>query len=157
MLVPLSFRPALNNACPGRFREVYGAWKEAFASIRTSTPPSQEDFVAFAGDNFAEPAFDPTLCAVACSKDQVAGVVLCRISKGLGVIAEVAVRPGWQRRGIARSLMRRVLNSLHDRGISQVRLFTDADYGHGARSLYEQHGFPEHKLHFFCRKPFSIT
>lgn len=142
---------------PEHFRAVYGAWKEAFASISTSTPPSHEDFVEFVGDNFAGPGFDPTLCEVAWSEDQVVGFVLCRISKGVGVIAEVAVRPRWQRRGIARSLMQRVLNSLHKRGIPQARLFTDADDGHGARSLYEQLGFREHKQHVFYRKNLSST
>lgn len=142
---------------PDHFRAVYGAWKAAFATISTSTPPSHEDFEAFVGDNFAGSGFDPTLCDVAWSDDQVAGFVLGRISKGVGIIAEVAVRPRWQRHGIARSLMHHALHSLNKRGVPQVRLFTDAGDGHGARSLYEQLGFRERKQHVFYRKPLCLT
>lgn len=142
---------------PEHFSAVYDAWKDAFASIWTSTPPSQEDFAEFAGDNFAGSDFDPTLCCVAWSQEQVVGFVLSQMSKGVGVIAEVAVRPGWQRRGIARSLMQCMLNTLNERGFPEARLLTDANDGHGARSLYERLGFRERKQHFFCRKPLGAT
>jgi len=71
----------------------------------------------------------------------VVGFVLCRMSKGVGVIAEVALRPRWRRRGIARALMQRAVITMIERGVAQVQLFTDADDGHGARSLYVQLGF----------------
>jgi ribosomal protein S18 acetylase RimI-like enzyme len=138
---------------PEHFSEVYAAWKDAFAGVWTSTPSSQEDFEEFVGDNLAGPTFDPTLCEVAWSDDQVVGFVLGRIRNGVGVIAEVAVRPQWQRGGIARALMHRVLTSLEERGVPQARLFTDADDGQGARSLYERLGFRERKQHVFYRKP----
>jgi ribosomal protein S18 acetylase RimI-like enzyme len=48
------------------------------------------------------------------------------------------------------------LNALHTRGMAQVRLFTDADDGQGARSLYERVGFREVKQHIFYRKPFTL-
>lgn len=142
---------------PEHFGAVYAAWKDAFANIWTSTPPGQEDFEEFVGDNFAGAGFDPTLCDVAWSEDQVVGFVLGRISTGVGVVTEVAVRPRWQRRGIARSLMQYALNSLDERGVLQVRLFTDADDGQGARSLYERLGFRECKQHVFYRKPVRAT
>ena len=157
--VPSALPPGIERCLlmPEHFSSVYAAWKDAFADVWTSTPPSQEDYEEFVGDNFAGSDFDPALCHVAWSQDQVIGFVLSRISKGVGVIAEVAVRPGWQRRGIARSLTQRALNSLDERGVPQVRLFTHADNGHGARSLYEQLGFRECKQHFFYRKPLCAT
>ena len=100
------------------------------------------------------PTFDPELCQVAWVDDDVVGFVLSRIHKGVGMIAEVAVRKVWQRRGIALSLMIPALNALHARGMAQVRLFTDADDGQGARRLYERVGFREVKQHIFYRKPF---
>jgi len=73
---------------------------------------------------------------------------------GINHRLKVAVRKAWQRRGIARSLMIHALNALQARGMAQVRLFTDADDGQGARSLYERVGFCEVKQHIFYRKPF---
>lgn len=142
---------------PEHFSAVYAAWRDAIANDWTSTLPSQEDFEEFVGDNFTGSTFDQALCEVAWSEDQVVGFVLGRISKGVGIIVEVAVRPRWQRRGIARSLMNHALDSLHERGVPQVRLFTDADDGHGARSLYEQLGFRECKQHVFYRRPLRVT
>lgn len=59
MLVSSELALGVEQRLPGpdRFREVYGAWKGVFTNISTSTPPGHEDFVAFGGDNFAEPAF----------------------------------------------------------------------------------------------------
>lgn len=137
-------------------RAIYHACKDAYARIWTSTPPSEEDFGAFVRDNFTDDVFDPGLCEIAWSGDDVAGLVLCRARNGVGVIAEVAVRPLWQRHGIARALMLEALGTLHQRGVSQARLFTDAGDHQGARSLYEQLGFRESKRHAFYRKPFMV-
>ncbi|MFN8440285.1 MAG: GNAT family N-acetyltransferase [Caldilineaceae bacterium] len=138
------------------YRDIYRAWKDAFAGIWTSTPESEEDYQEFLGDNIKLSSYDPTLNQVAWSQDQVIGFVFSRINKGIGTIPEVAVRKEWQRRGIARALMIRALNTLYERGISQVRLFTDAANGQGARGLYEQLGFREVKQHIFYRKPIDL-
>jgi ribosomal protein S18 acetylase RimI-like enzyme len=51
--------------------------------------------------------------------------------------------------------MRRALQQLRERGIEHARLYTDADDGQGARSLYESLGFREVKQHIFYRKRLS--
>jgi mycothiol synthase len=137
-------------------RAIYRAWKDAFADMWTSKVESDADYQEFKADNFDVPTFDPALCHVAWVDDTVVGFVLSRIHKGVGMIPEVAVRKAWQRRGIARSLMIQALNTLQARGMAQVRLFTDADDGQGARSLYERVGFREVKQHMFYRKAFSF-
>lgn len=142
-------RPLIHD----HFRPIYHAWKDAFAHIWTSTPPSDEDLQAFVRDNFAHADFDPTLCDIAWVKDEVVGLVLCRITNGIGMIAEVAVRPHWQRQGIARALLARSLGTLQRRNVAQARLFTDAEDHQGARSVYQQFGFRESKRHAFYRKP----
>lgn len=172
---PLPQKVTLRPLEPDHYRAVYGAWKDAFAQVWTSTPPSEEDYQEFVADNFAVPSFDPALCQIAWADDQVVGLVLARVRKGVGfhnlrsslvealarvrkgvgVIPEVAVRRAWQRHGIARSLMVYALNALYDDRITQVRIATDADDGQGARSLYERLGFRERKQHIFYRKPFS--
>jgi ribosomal protein S18 acetylase RimI-like enzyme len=133
---------------------VYGAWKDSFSGLWTSTPASEEDYQEFLADNIDVPSFDPALHHVAWDGDHVAGLVFSRNREGIGVISEVAVRRAWQRRGIARSLMSHALNALHTRGATQVPLFTDADNGQGARVLYESFGFREAKQYIFYRKPF---
>lgn len=119
----------------------------------TSTAESEDDYQQFIADNLAGSGFNPALCQVAWADDQLAGFVLTRLGNGIETVHEVAVHPDWQRRGIARSLMIAALNALHERGITQARLFTDAGDGQGARSLYEHLGFREVKQHRFYRKP----
>jgi len=138
---------------PGDYRAVYRAWKEAFAGIWTSTPESEADYQRFLATNIGVPDLDPALYQVAWVGDEVAGLVFARIQRGVGTIPEVAVRPAWQRRGIARALMAAALQGLHDRGMTQARLATDAANGRGARSLYEGFGFREVKQYIFYRKP----
>jgi ribosomal protein S18 acetylase RimI-like enzyme len=106
-------------------------------------------------EEFQVPDFDPTLCQVAWAEDHVVGMVWPHVGQEVGVIRQVAVRKAWQRRGIARALMVYALQAVHDRGVPQVRLATDAANGLGARSLYESLGFREVKQHIFYRKSFA--
>ncbi len=122
---------------PEDYRAVYRAWKEAFAGIWTSTPESEADYQRFLANNIGVPDRDPALYQVAWIDGEVAGLVFACIQRGTGTIPEVAVRPAWQRRGIARALLAAALQGLYDRGMTQVRLATDAADGRGARSLYE--------------------
>ena len=137
----------------GHHRAIYATWKDAFAGMLTSTPVSEADYQEFVESTFQAPDFDPTLCRIAWAGDQVAGFVISRLRCGIAVIPEVAVRKRWQRQGIARALMSEVVRTLNERGVLQIRLFTDADDGQGARSLYESLGFRELKQHRFYRKP----
>jgi mycothiol synthase len=140
---------------PAHYRPIYAAIKDAYRDIWVSTPESEADYQEFLADNVQTPLFDPTLWQVAWAGDEVAGVVICRIQQGVGQIAEVEVRQAWQRRGIARALLQRALQQLHNRKVASVRLYTDADNGPGARSLYEAVGFREVKQHIFYRKPLT--
>lgn len=140
---------------PEHYPAIYKAWKNAFAELWTSTTESEADYQAFLADNIHVSAFDPALCQVAWVQDDVVGFVFGRIGKGVGTIPEVAVRKAWQRQGIAHALMVQTLNRLYECGITQVRLFTDAEDSQGARSLYERLGFHEVKQHIFYRKPLN--
>lgn len=140
---------------PEDYRAAYRAWKDAFAGIWTSTPESEDDYQRFLANNIRVPDVDLALYQVAWVGGEVVGLVFARIQKGTGTIPEVAVRKAWQRRGIARALMATALQGLHDCGMAQVRLATDAADGQGARSLYESFGFREVKQHIFYRKPLS--
>ena len=82
-------------------------------------------------------------------------MVISRIHQDVGHIAEVEVRQAWQHRGIAQVLLARALQEFGNRRIEEVRLYTDAANGQGARSLDERLGFREVKQHIFYRKLLS--
>ncbi len=145
----LEIRPVTSD----HYRAIYDAWKDAFSGLLTSTPASDEDYQRFLVEHVKRAAFDPSLCQVAWANDLVVGLVWVNIRRSVGIIEQVATRKAWQGRGIARILLMRSLNALCERGIQQVRLFTDADNGQGARGLYESLGFREVKQHIFYRKP----
>ncbi|HWV23867.1 MAG TPA: GNAT family N-acetyltransferase [Thermomicrobiales bacterium] len=132
-------------------RAAYAAWKDAYSDSPLATEESEADF-----DGFRHPWFDGSgsfrvLGAV--YGGEVAGLVVSQQRNGVGVIHEVVVRKAYRRRGIASALLIDSLNALIDAGVTQNRLFTDADNGSGARSLYESLGFREVKRHFLCRRP----
>jgi mycothiol synthase len=138
---------------PDHYRTIYQALKDAYSDTWISTAESEADYQEFLTEEIQVSGFDPALCQVAWADDQVVGLVWCHIRKGVGVIAEVAVRKAWKRRGIARTLMVDGLEALRAKGMTQVRLFTDAANEQGARSLYESLGFREVKQHILYRKP----
>jgi mycothiol synthase len=137
------------------YQSIYQAIKDAYHEIWVGTPESEEDYQEFLAENVTAPAFDPSLWQIAWADDEVVGVVISRIHRDVGHIAEVEIRRGWQRRGIARALMQRALRQLRERGVEHIRLYTDADNGQGTRSLYESLGFRELKQHIFYRKRLS--
>jgi mycothiol synthase len=140
---------------PEHHRAIYRAIKDAYRDIWTSTPETDEDYQEFLADYVDTAAYDPALWQIAWAGQEAVGVVISRIHEDVGHIAEVEVRQKWQRQGIARALLQRALQQLHSRGIDQARLYTDADNGQGARSLYESLGFRELKQHIFYRKLLS--
>ncbi len=152
---PLPSNVVLRPIEPDHYHAIYAAFKDAFGGNWTSTQESEEDYRDFLADEIEIPSVDPSLYHVAWSGEHVVGLVFARIYRGVGMIPQVAVRKAWQRRGIGRALMTASLNALHDRGLTQVRIITNAADEQGARSLYESLGFREVKQHIFYRKPLS--
>ena len=152
MLPGLEVRPVL----PPHYRPIYQAMKDAYRTIWTSTPESDADYQAFLAAYVSSAAYEPGLWQIAWLDDTVVGVVMPHIHGDVGQILEVYVRPAWQRRGVARALLQRAFQQLHARGIEIMRLYTDADDGQGARSLYQSLGFTEVKQHYFYRKLLAL-
>jgi mycothiol synthase len=114
---------------------IYLANHEVYIGNWGNTTPSEEGFREFISNT------DPTLWQVAWDKHEIAGFVLSEIRNGVGVVTEVSVREPWRRKKLAYSLLTKNLKELHKRGVSVVRLHTDAEGRSGARSLYEKIGF----------------
>jgi [ribosomal protein S18]-alanine N-acetyltransferase len=79
---------------------------------------------------------------VAETVDGVTGYVVTREAADEGEILNLAVAPGWHRRGVGRALVTRVLAALAGRGVTQVFLEVRAS-NVAARALYEGAGFRE--------------
>jgi mycothiol synthase len=87
-------------------------------------------------------AFDPTLSTLAWDGDCVAGFALGRphlpLDLSRGVVASLAVRPAWRRRGLGFALLQSALGEFHRRGCASVELLVDSDSLTGALRLYER-------------------
>jgi ribosomal protein S18 acetylase RimI-like enzyme len=135
---------------PDHLRVVWEAIAHFWAGTLWGAPvPSEEEYQEF----LQQPDRDLALWQVAWDQDKPVGMVLGRISKGCGYIDEVSVDGAYRRRGIAQALMLHALADLHARGVQRVRLHTDANNRHGARSLYEKIGFSVIKEFPRYRKP----
>lgn len=80
--------------------------------------------------NFSQPYFDPDGLIVACEEGDLIGMVHAgfgcdesgsRLSRDIGVIAAVMVRPDRRRRGVGRELMRRAENYLRTHGAVELQ------------------------------------
>jgi ribosomal protein S18 acetylase RimI-like enzyme len=74
----------------------------------------------------------------------VAGFALGRshlpFDRSRGVVASLAVRPAWRRRGLGFALLQNALGEFHRRGCGSVELLVDGDSLTGALRLYERAG-----------------
>ncbi|MCX6101215.1 MAG: GNAT family N-acetyltransferase, partial [Candidatus Bipolaricaulota bacterium] len=89
-------------------------------------------------------AFDPSLSTLAWDGDDVAGFALGRphlpLDLSRGVVASLAVRSAWRRRGRGLALLRNALGEFHRRGCASVELLVDSNSLTGALRLYERAG-----------------
>lgn len=143
---------------PEHYPIIYAAYRDAWGGSPEAPIETAPDYRRFLEENVDSSQFDPTLWKVAWDGDTVAGLVTGQIQTRTNVaeIPEVAIRSDWQRRGVGRALMVAVLQALHDRGASQVRIITNATDPRGAKTLYESLGFREVKQHGLFRKPIPM-
>lgn len=132
-----------------QYRVIWEAMDEAFRDHWGYSAGTEEDFQRFA--NY--PNQDPRLWQVAWEGEQVAGMVLNRISKeeneqlGLrwGWTDPICVRRPWRRRGLARALIYKSMALLKAEGMQQAVLGVDTQNLSGALDLYESCGYRQHE------------
>jgi len=111
---------------------------------RVPTTPEAEEKETREWMRWQADAFDSTLSALAWDGDQVAGYVLGRWHLPLdltrGVVASLAVRPAWRRRGLGFALLQNALGEFHRRGCGSVELLVDSGNLTCALRLYERAG-----------------
>lgn len=89
-------------------------------------------------------SFDPGLWFVATDGEEIIGAVCCRGSSPRAIdtarVSNLAVRPSWRRRGVARALLLTAFTEFVRRDIPRAELTVDAENPTGATRLYEQAG-----------------
>ena len=111
---------------------------EAFATHHGFLPRPFEEWHAELQVTATDPRFH---FLVAEADGEVVAVITSMAREDGGWIADLAVRPGWRRRGIGEALVRGVMGEFHERGLSTVSLNVDPLNETGATQLYERLGF----------------
>jgi len=124
--------PTARNA-----RAVFFAMDAAFEEEWGYTAKTDDDFDTL----MDSPATDLRLWRTLCYGDEIVGVITSEASPPVGLIQELSVGKTWRRRGFGRTLLLAGLLALREQGLTQARIYTDADDPFGARRLYESVGF----------------
>jgi mycothiol synthase len=124
---------------PDDARAVYEAADEAFADHWDHFQIRYEDWLHWGPE---ASNFDPTLWFLAEEKGVIAGVSLCRQARDpdAGLVAVLAVRRPWRRRGLGRALLLHSFAEFSSRGYRKTELGVDAESLTGAVRLYERAG-----------------
>jgi ribosomal protein S18 acetylase RimI-like enzyme len=132
------------------YRNLWNLSCRAYAGAFGETLVTETDYNEFVGEALSQPNY----CDVAWYKERIIGAVLSSVRAGYGDINEVIVDPGHRRQGIGRSLLMHNLAHFAQRGITAVRLQTDASNQSGARTMYESVGFVPRSCYPRYRRPF---
>jgi ribosomal protein S18 acetylase RimI-like enzyme len=138
---------------------VWDALVDGFHDHRHKVEATEDDRRRFL-DN---PVHDPSLWVIAFDGDEIAGGVVNIIDpeenaeSGLnqGYVEAVFTRPGWRRRGLARSLVAQSLLRLRERGMASAMLGVDGANPNQAMTLYEDVGFEIAATELEWRRPFA--
>ncbi len=155
MRIDFDGEPAAPRAVPGievrtlrpdvDARAVFEADREAFADHWGAGEPTYEDFRHYV---MAGPMFDPALCHVAWSGDEVAGYMTAieesEEDASRGYAQMLGVRRAYRRRGIGEALVRQTFRALYARGKAGCDLHVDAESETGATRIYERVGMTAH-------------
>ncbi len=127
---------AIGPLRPEQERAVHAAIAEAFAddwSFRS------RPFEEWRKHRIEGEEFDADLFRVASDGEEVAGVALC-VQRLDGWVENLAVRPGWRKRGLGIALLDASFAEFARRGQRRVVLGVDAENPTGATRLYERAG-----------------
>lgn len=105
---------------------------------------SPEAKIITAQELLAQVSESPECMLVAQVEGELAGFISARIETqfhtSYGIIADIAVDPAYQKKGIARALVMRVFESFQSRNVSRVFLESGLQ-NHGAHEFFARFGF----------------
>lgn len=145
---------------PAQYRAIWEACFEAFADHWGAGQLDDRDYQAWLDNPHG---LQTELWQIAWDKasNEIAGQIRPEIHTDLnakynrrrGYIEEVAVRRPWRRKGLARALMSRSLQTLKAAGMTDAGLGVDSENLSGATKLYTDCGFQVVKSYITLRKP----
>ena len=124
----------------GDDRDIWSVYDETFADTWEHVGISFDEWKHWMLEG---PMFDPSLWFLAITREEIAGICLCRRSDrepNLGWVQILGVRRLWRRRGLGRALLQHAFAEFHARGLRRGGLGVDASSPTGAVRLYESAG-----------------
>ncbi|MBA2568654.1 MAG: GNAT family N-acetyltransferase [Actinobacteria bacterium] len=117
--------------------ELHAVHQEAFAEHWEFTP---EQFDRWLKWRASRSDYDPELWRLAIADGAIAGAALAFGERHLGWVLDLAVGPGFRRRGLGEALLRSGFRALWQGGHKRVGLEVDSENETGATRLYERAG-----------------
>lgn len=130
-------------------RAVFEVEIGAFTGTPGYTPP---DFAQWEHFSIKQEGFDPALWFLACEKETIIAICLCRYWADAGFVSPIAVRLPWRRNGLGQALLRHSFAEFYRRGTRVVKLMVDTQNLSGATRLYTRVGMHVTQLHFQYEK-----
>jgi mycothiol synthase len=122
---------------PGQDEQVtHDAHEDAFRDLWGRPKNSYDRFLKLTQ---AE-SFDPDLWFLAEDAGRIAGVSLCKLVSGQGIVESLGVLRPWRGRGLGLALLQHSFGAFWNRGVGNVWLSVDAESLTGATRLYERAG-----------------
>jgi mycothiol synthase len=122
---------------PGQDEQVtHDAHEDAFRDLWGRPKNTYERFLKLTQAG----GFDPDLWFLAQDGDDIAGVSLCKLVSGQGIVESLGVLRPWRGQGLGLALLHHSFNEFWQRGVRNVWLSVDAESLTGATRLYERAG-----------------
>jgi ribosomal protein S18 acetylase RimI-like enzyme len=120
-----------DTAAPAVHQLLCNAYRHGGGEVDQNYPRWVNEFTADA-------EFDPSLCILAWSGRELAGVALCWSS---AFVKDLCVSESQRRRGLGEALVRAAMSLFSNRGARALSLKVHADNSFGAPRLYRRCGF----------------
>ncbi|NDJ35281.1 MAG: GNAT family N-acetyltransferase [Chloroflexi bacterium] len=127
--LPSAYLPGGFNVQPATMADAHTIWAMKTAGWH-SRPTDGHLYRVFVQDS------DPAMWITARTADDLAGVVLTEIRRGIGLVTDILVAEAYRGLGLERGLLLHAVHHLRQRGTGEVRLFTEVE-----TTLHETVGF----------------
>ena len=131
---------------------IHSLLEETFAEHWGFTPISYEQWRKQAYDRADT---DLSMWFLAVEDDEPVGFLIGRPMEGLGWVADLGVRKGHRKRGIASALLRHSFSDFKKRGFSKAGLGVDASNETGAVRVYENVGMRPERVYITYEKRYK--
>jgi mycothiol synthase len=129
-VVVRSYRPGRDE------RATYEAVEDTFRDLWGRPRNTFERFLRLTEGE----GFDPELWFLASDGNDVAGIALCKLVSGQGIVETLGVRRPWRGQGLGLALLHHSFNAFWQRDVCNAWLSVDAESLTGATRLYERAG-----------------